>query len=252
MNISLKHVLVVAAVALAVVGCTTVQAAPPVEQQSAPAAEPGVVRHITVVGRGQVSLTPDVATVNVGAEATAATVSEAKEAVDQRIAAIAATLKEHGIADKDIQTSSYNIYFERQPFSPVMREGTEPETQGTYRVSSMLRVTVRDIDKVGAVLDAVVESGANQVYGVYFTVDDASEWESEARAAAIADAKARAEELASLSGVKLGQVLTVSEVVGDTPEPLPMLAVERAAGGAGIAPGELEMGTQVQVTFAIE
>ncbi len=248
-----KIVWIGALLALALVGCSAVKAAPPVESQTVPAGEStGQSRYITVVGNGKVTLSPDVAKMNVGAEASAGTVSEAKAEVDRQLAAILGTLKELGIAEKDIQTSSYNIYFERGPYPPVMREGADLEPQGEYRVSSMLNVTVRQVERVGEVLDAVVEAGANQVYGVYFTVDDDSKWQNDARAKAVADARARAEELAKLSGVELGDVLSVSEIIGGGPGPVAAMAVERAfGGGGGIAPGELELNAQIQVTFAI-
>jgi uncharacterized protein YggE len=248
-NISLKHVIAVALLAIALVGCSAVGAAPPSQSQTDTGSGAATVsRHITVVGIGEVSLVPDVANVNLGAEATAETVKEAKAEVDKQIEAILTTLKELGIANKDIQTSSYSIYLERDPM-PVVSEGGD-STSSHYRVSNTLQVTIRDIDIVGEVLDAVVEAGANQVYGVNFTVADDEAWQSKARAAAVANAKERATELAQLNGAELGDVLTVSEVIGTSS--VPMAAYERAAGGAGIAPGELQLSTQVQITFAIQ
>jgi uncharacterized protein YggE len=242
--------LVVGLLALALAACTSAQAAP----QAVPAGEAQeMARYITVVGIGEVSLTPDVAEVNIGAEVSAETVSEAKAEVDRRVEAIVALLKEMGIADKDIQTSHYSIYYDQERYPVAMesmeREGIS-EASGVYRVSSMLRVTIRDLEQVGEALDAAIEAGANQVYGVMFTVSDDEKWEGEAREKAVADAKARAEELARLSGVELGEVLSVSEVVGSTP-----MVVREAAmayGGGGIALGELEFSSQIQVTFAIQ
>jgi hypothetical protein len=255
-----KALFVAALLALALVACTSVQAQPQtqVEQaaQASTAAQPVATspqaqRSITVVGSGKVSLVPDIAIINVGAEARASTVSSAKSTVDAQIEAITAALEELDVAEKDIQTSHYGIHYEREPFPPTAREGGEAaDAQGAYLVSNMLRVTVRDVEQAGDVLDAVVAAGANQVYGVTFTVSDDSEWQSEARTKAVADAQARAKELATLAGVELGDVLTVSEVIGGGPAP--MVYAERAMGGGGITPGELEMGTQVQVTFAIQ
>jgi hypothetical protein len=222
--------------------CTGVEAAPGSESPAAP-------RAITVIGEGKVSLKPDLAMINVGAEARANTVSEAKAEVDAQMAAIAAALEEAGVDEKDIQTSHYSIYYEQEPM-PVMSEGSALENRGGYRVSNMVQVTVRDVDKAGDVLDAVVQAGANQVSGVNFTVSDESTWQSEARAKAMADARSRAQELADLAQVELGQVLSVSEVIGSSL--VPMMAAERGLGGGGIAPGELELGTQIQVTFAIQ
>jgi len=249
-----KHIWVVFLIAVALVGCSAVEAASQAEvQQVAVGSDSTPSRYITVVGNGTVSLSPDIARVNIGAEANAATVAEAKTEVDRQIAAILETLNTLGIETKDIQTSSYNINFERDPYSPVLREEGVPGENGGYRVSSTLNVTVRNVDSIASVLDAVVEAGANQVYGVYFTVDSGAKWQSDARAAAVVDAKIRAQELAQLTGVELGQVLSVSEVVGSGFSPVPMKAEYAVgAGGAGIAPGELELSTQVQVTFAIQ
>jgi uncharacterized protein YggE len=98
----------------------------------------------------------------------------------------------------------------------------------------MLRVTVRDVEMVGAVLDAAVDAGANQVHGVTFTVEDESTWQGQAREKAMADARARANELASLADVGLGEVVSVSEVIGGFATGI--VSPERAMGG-GIAPG---------------
>jgi len=236
-----------AAVVLA--GCSTANAAPPVAPE--PTGQE-TVRYITVVGKGEVSLTPDIAQVNVGAEATAETVSEAKAEVDSRMEAILAALKEMGIAEKDIQTSQYSIYYEREPVFGPAREESSSEAGGLYRVSNMLNVTIREIERAGEVVDAAVEAGANRMYGVSFTVSETVEWESEAREKAMADARARAEELAGLAEVTLGEVLSVSEVVGSGPVVMEKEIMAAFGGGGGIVPGELEFGTQIQVSFAIE
>ncbi|MFZ5915639.1 MAG: SIMPL domain-containing protein [Chloroflexota bacterium] len=243
----LSGMLAAALVMVVLVGCTTAQAAP---QAAATPEAPVSDRYITVVGIGQVSLVPDIAEVNVGVEAAANTVAEAKSEVDRRMEAILTVLKEMGIAEKDIQTSHYSIYFERDPSYIVPREETSQASEGVYRVSNMLQVTIRDLGKVSQLIDAVVEAGANQMYGVSFTVSDDAAWQSQAREKAMADAQARAEELAGLASVELGQVLSVSEVVGGSP----YYAVQREAayGGAGITPGELEFSAQIQVTFAIQ
>ena len=244
----IKVLFSVAVVAILLVACTNVQA----KSQSTP--EPAIQetqRTITVVGLGKVNLVPDIAKISLGAQARASTVAIARDEVEQKMASVAAALTELGIAEKDIQSSYYSIYYEQEPYQPPMsEEGSVVEPKGVYNVSSMLEVTVRDVEKAGDVLDSTVAAGANQVYGVTFTVSDNSKWESQAREKAMADARLRAGELAGLAGVKLGEVLSVSEVIGGS-----VLAyAERGmgGGGGGIAPGELEMSTQVQVTFALE
>ena len=251
-----RGVLVSLALALAVVGCTVVRAEPigqqpvdvPVEQVQA---QEQAQRGITVVGIGRVSLVPDIARINVGVEVRGSSVSEAKTEVDGRMEAITASVLELDVAERDIQTSQYSIYYEPDPTRPAaIPGGTGEEPAGAYRVSSMLEVTVRDIEKASAVLDAAIEAGANQVYGVTYTVSDDQEWQSQAREEAIADAAARAQEYARLLDLQLGQALSVSEVIGGQ---VPFV-FERGlgGGGAGIAPGELELSTQVQVMYAAQ
>jgi uncharacterized protein YggE len=245
-----RSVLIVALLALLLVACTPVQALSRAEAQNA--SDPALQREreITVVGVGRVSLVPDIARITVGAETRADTVAQAKQKVDRQMGAIAAMLEELGVAEKDIQSAQYSIYYEQEPYQPFPREEGAAEPQGAYRVSSMLEVTVRDVEKAGQVLDGVVAAGANQVYGVSFTVSDDQKWQSQAREKAMADARARAAEFAALGGVQLGEVLSISEVIGGN---VYLSYAERGmGGGGGIAPGELEMSTQVQVTFALQ
>jgi uncharacterized protein YggE len=203
-------------------------------------------RTITVVGQGKASGTPDVARATVGIEVFAPTVAEAARQSGEKMAAIIAELKKLGITDKDIQTSSYSINPERN-----YDKGGPGEVTG-YRVSNMVQVTIRDLNKVGAVLDQVAEAGANSVYGVYFGFDDPAKLETEARAKAVEDAQARADDLAKLNGVQRGDVLTVSEVIGSGSVPIVARAAEMGGGGGTpIQPGELEVPVQVQVTYAM-
>lgn len=239
-------VLVSLVLAIAMVACTAVGAEPTGQQTAGvPTEQEQAQRGITVVGVGRVSLAPDIARISVGVEVRGGSVSEAKAEVDERMEAIVASLLELGVAERDIQTSQYSIYYEPD----LTPEGRSSDGQGAYRVSNMVEVTVRDIEKASAVLDAAIEAGANQVYGVTYTVSDDQAWQSQAREEAIADAGARAEEYAQLLGMELGEALSVSEVIGSQ---VPF-AFERAmGGGGGIAPGELEMSIQVQVVYAAQ
>jgi uncharacterized protein YggE len=210
-------------------------------------------RSITVVGQGQSSGAPDVAHINIGVETTGASAQEAVNANKQQMSALLEKLKAMGVADKDVQTSNYSIYTERpQPAMPV--EGGAAGSEGViYHVSNQVNVTVRDVSKLGDILDQAVSAGANNIYGVYFEVSDPSQLEAAAREKAIADAKARAESLAQLSGVSLGEVLTISEVIGG-PGPVIERAVVGMGGGGGtpIQPGETQVNVSVQVTYAIK
>lgn len=209
---------------------------------------------ITVVGRGSVQLAPDVARVSIGVETMGETVAEAVEENGAQMTAILEALQAVEIPEQDIQTMHYSIQFERYP-EPMPRTDTESveQPQPQYRVSNLVEVTIRDLAKVGEVLDAVVEAGANNIWGVNFSLEDPAAAEADARAEAVADAKARAEALAELNGVELGPVMSVSEVIGGGAVPMPMAAAERAVAGAGpIAPGEVEVSYQLQITYFVE
>ena len=205
---------------------------------------------ITVVGQGEAFGEPDQAQVQVGVETFAPEVSQATSENEATIQAIMAALTAQGIDEKDMQTTNYNLWAEQ------VYGDQGPEGIAGYRVINQVNVTIRDINKVGDVLAAVTEAGANSIYGVYFSVADPAALEDEARAAAIADARARAAALAELSGVELGDVQIVSEVINQTP-PMPLgmggggVAMEQAA-APSISPGQLSYNVQIQVTFAIK
>ncbi len=206
-------------------------------------------RTISVVGTGKASGTPDVARVTVGIETRNESVQEAAGDNSTKMSALLEAIAELGIDKKDIQTSNYSIYTDRKPLEGLEMESSEESL--VYVVNNQVTVTVRDLEKLGDVLDGAVAAGANNVYGIYFTVDDPSALESEARANAVADAKARAESLAELAGVEVGDVLSISEVIGG---PVAIAAREAMGGMASAVPievGELEVSLSVQVTYVI-
>jgi uncharacterized protein YggE len=214
---------------------------------------------ITVIGQGSVHAEPDIARVSIGIETSAESVAEAVQENGAEMDSILAALEDLGIDEKDIQTSNYSVYLDRYPetLPRAVVEGEEEALapQPVYRVSNMVSVTIRELERVGDVLDGVIEAGANNIWGVSFSLDDPEAAIADARVDAIADALARAGALAELSGVELGPVMSVSEVIGGgaAPYAIAMDSVERAAaGGAAISPGELEIGYQVQVSYFIE
>ena len=212
------------------------------------------VRTITVVGTGRAPGAPDVAHVNVGVETRSASIQQAVADNKDRMSELLDALKALGIADKDIQTSNYGVYTERQPVSGSDTSGNVGPV--TYQVNNQVSLTVRDVAKLGDVLDKAVAAGATNIYGVNFSVADTSKLEADARAKAIADAKSRAESLARLSGVAVGDVLGVSEIIGASGPIYEGARMSAAAGlgggGAPIQPGEPEVNMSVQVTFAIK
>jgi hypothetical protein len=158
-------------------------------------------------------------------------------------------LKAQGIADKDIRTSGFNIFVER----PSGQQGPSSQ-QLLYHASNQVSVTIRELTKTGSVLDAAIQAGANNIYGVNFDIANRSALESQARQLALEDAHTRAEEIAKFAGVGLGDVVSISEVVGGPVSPVSFRAAASAdlGGAVPISPGELEVSTQLQVVYAIK
>jgi len=233
------------AIAALIVGGVAASGWAPMAAAQAPTS--GVNRTITVVGRGEVRARPDVATTTIGVDVAAPTVAAALDEAEGRMNAILAALKAAGVESKDIQTSNFSINFERQPSE------TEKGTGGVYRVSNMVQVTVRDLDATGDIIDAAVGAGANNVWGVSFGLENTALLEAQAREKAVADARARAESLAALNGVEVGEVIAISEVIGATPAPLYAEASRAFGGGSGpVESGEVSFATQIQVVYGIQ
>lgn len=212
---------------------------------------------ITVVGQGTVHVQPNIAQITVGVDTLSATVSEAVQANETQMKAIMAALKTQGIADKDIRTTNYSISLDQsvKPVAQIAPEqsGSSGSTAQQYRVSNTVYITIRNLDTVGDVLDAVVAAGANNVWGVSFSLDEPQtlQAQADARTKAVADAQSRAQALAGLGKVTLGSIASMSEVSTGGYVPSVMMAERAAGAGPSISPGELDVSYQVQVSYYI-
>ena len=207
---------------------------------------------ISVSGAGAVTITPDIAVLNLGVEVTRPTVAEAREQAAVANAAIRGSLESNGVAEKDIATQFFNI----RPQMIFRREET-PEITG-FTVSNQLRIAVREIDDVSKVLDDAVEAGGDavRVNGISFEVDEPERFLGEARQEAMADARQRAEQLAQLAGVALGKVRSISESGGFPPPVFQRAAIggdfALAEAATPISPGETEITLTVHVVYEVD
>ena len=208
---------------------------------------------IWVSGNGKVSAVPDIAILRLGIEAQEMSVAQAQSRAAEAMNSVMTALTANGVAEKDIQTQHFNIYRATR-WDDMKRQ----EVVIGYRVSNMVTAKIREIDNVGAIIDAVAIAGGDmtRIDGVSFSVDDPSAFYVAARQKAMVDAKAKAEQLAELAEVKLGKPTSISE---NAYFPTPVYRqdfMEMAAGGAPavetpISPGEMEISLNVQVTYAI-
>lgn len=206
---------------------------------------------VTVVGEGTVSIEPDIATASIGVEVVRPTVREASIAAQTIMEDVQAALLSQNIDETDIQTRYFSIFAEN--FGPG---GLLDEDAVRYRVSNMVTITIRDLESIGDVLDAAIDSGANNIYGVDFSLADPALVESEARARAVADAFEKAEELADIIGVGVGEVMGISEIIGQGGGFFGgnfsrMAAAEMGGGSGPISPGELSLTMQLQITYEL-
>lgn len=214
----------------------------------ATAAETDTTRTINVSGEGRVSMTPDVAILNLGVNARDPQLATAQSNATSAMDAVRDALLAAGVAERDIQTSQYSVYVEQdynQPSQPIIG----------YNVTQMVTAKVRQIDKAGETIQAAVDAGANQINGIWFTVEDTSDAVNQARELAVADARERAEHLARLSNATLGPVHSISEGYTTPGAPVPYAsgaAAESAAKAPSIDPGTMEVIVTVSVSYAMQ
>lgn len=205
---------------------------------------------IAMVGTGESRAAPDMATLNVGVVSQGRVAREALAANTRAMAEALAALKQAGIAERDLQTSGFSV----QPQMQHDAQGRTPPRIVGYQVSNRLTVRVRDLSKLGEVLDRVVTIGANSVDGPHFGLADPTAARDDARKAAIADAQRRARLYAEALGVRLGRVVTVTEQAIAIPRPMPMATMARAAAEAAPVPieaGESTLTATVSVLWEI-
>ena len=205
---------------------------------------------ISVSGSGKASAKPDIATAVVGIQVTTNTLAEATSQANAKMTSIINQVKSMGVADKDMQTINYSVSPVTQQNTP---QNTTPRITG-YNVSNQLRITIRKIDDLGKILDGAVTAGANNIYGVSFSIENPKPLQMQARADAVKDAQDKAGQLAKAGGLTLGKIIFINE---GTVSPQPIF---RAAGApmaldssaVPVQTGELEVTVSVDVRFAVQ
>jgi uncharacterized protein len=203
---------------------------------------------IIVSGTGKASAKPDMAEVNIGVVTQEQNAAEAVRKNNQLVSELIASFKADGIADKDLQTSQFDV-------SPVYQQDNDRARNQTkivaYRVSNQLHVRVRVLDKLGATLDRAVGAGANQINGISFHISDTKPLADQSLQAAVADARRKAQIICDAAGVKLGTVLEIRESQAmHYPVERSMMTMSKAD-SVPIESGEQTISANVQITFSI-
>jgi uncharacterized protein YggE len=217
-----------------------------------PATTPAAQPHtLNVNGSAQVMLTPDIAYISIGVHTEAKDATEAVASNNSKSQAVVDALQGQGVDVKDIRTTNFSIYPMDQ-YNPTTGE----KTGTVFAVDNTVYVTLRDLSKVGAILDAAIAAGANSVYGISFDVENKDAALAEARAKAVENARAQAEQLAQAAGVTLGAIQSISYY---NSSPVPMYYDNKGIGGGDranasvpISAGQLTITVDVSVSYEIK
>lgn len=205
---------------------------------------------LTVTGEGKASAVPDMASLTSGVVSEGKTAREALDANSSAVAQLIEAIKAAGIEPRDIATSGFSV----QPqYAPPKKDSNEAPRIAGYQVSNNVTVRVRDLGKLGTLLDEMVSKGANQIGGIAFDIANPDALEDAARVAAVKDARHQAGLIAEASGVRLVRVLSISGEGG--PRPMPRMMAAPAMMKADAVPveaGETELRAGVTITYEIE
>lgn len=200
---------------------------------------------LVVQADGQVSVAPDMATVILGSEHRARTARQAMDLLKDDLEGIMARLSEAGIADRDMQSAGLTLHPHRDYDRSKSLKAPE------FVASSVLTVTVRDLDTLGALLDSVIRDGANLFRGLSFGLQDPAPVRDAARKAAVAEALRRGALYAEAAGVPLGPITLITEAPQHGSAPIHGLRAEATSFGSSvpIATGQVTFDARVTVTF---
>jgi len=209
--------------------------------------EQPMARTISISGSGTASARPDVAYVQLGVETVNTDASVAVTQNTERMTAVMDVLNTMGIEEKDVQTVQYSMWIE-QPYDDKGQPSGDPR----YHVVNQVNVRLHDLTKMGALLKETLAAGANTVNSISFGVADPTTLQKEARDKAIANARAKAEQLATGLGAKVGSLRQVSEYGGViTPAPYAESYGIGGGGGVPVSGGEFSVTVEIQVVFDI-
>lgn len=220
------------AVSLAVVAGAPLFAQPPAVSTAVP--------QVSVSGEGQARATPDRALITVGVQSRAATAAAAAAENARKQTAVLDTLRRLGFTPEQITTANYSVFPEMQ----YDQQGQRPRVIG-YVVSNTVRVDVRQLDRAGAVIDASLAKGANEIHGLNFYLSDPGPARRAAIADAVAKARADAEALAAAAGGRLGQILELSASPSGPIAFQTRMTMDARAAGAESAPTPISSGEEV-------
>lgn len=235
-----KILLLVPMLALVLNACAPALPAPQIEN-----------RTLSVNGTGTVYLTPDVAYIYIGVRTEDADIAKSVARNNTQAQRVVDALRKSGVAANDIQTSNFSVWTSQQ-YDPASGQ----QSGSTYVVENTVYVTVRDLTKLGALLNTAIGAGANSINSIQFDVSDKTAALTEARQKAVVNANSLADELAGLAGVTLDDIQTISYM---DYQPMPYYGYGMGGGGAAVSaeaapinPGQIAVSVNVSIVYEIK
>jgi uncharacterized protein len=208
---------------------------------------------VTVTGEAKAVVKNEIASFSAGVSATNDNKQTAVNEVNTKVAAMTKSVKDFGVKDADIQTQNISVYQNQDYYT---ENGVQKVRKGAWSVNNTVDITLRDINKTSGLTDLLTQSGATNVYGPNFRVDDTNSTEKGLYDAVMTDAREKAQAIANASGRKLGKVVMVNDG-GSASQIVPMMYADKVGIGGGGAPAPVEPGSQqitksMTVSFQLE
>lgn len=204
---------------------------------------------LQVTGSAVITGTPDIAYITLGVETKDPSAEVASQENAERMNRVFTALQELGLSKEELTTSGYNIYSSNQ----VVARGTDQEsTVTTYHVQNRINISTKDLENVGKIIDIAIKSGANQVQGINFDIQDKQEMQLEALKNAVKQGQLKAEVMAEAAGITLGGIQSFSENYGSYAPTYNTMAMRAEALGSApttINPGQVEVSANVSMNF---
>ncbi|MFC7291399.1 SIMPL domain-containing protein [Hirschia litorea] len=205
---------------------------------------------LNLTGEGKVEVAPDIASVSLGVNVDSETASQAMKEQASIMSNVFKALEKAGIASKDMQTGNISL---NPRYDYNKRDSGPPKLIG-YQATNTVNITVRELDKVGGVLDAVVSAGGNTINSISFGLEDSSQALKDARKDAVSDALEKAELYADAAGYKVSRIISMDEAGNSSPRPQPMMMArmqESDSSRTPIAAGEISYSSTMNVQFEL-
>lgn len=205
---------------------------------------------VVVTGESEIKQKNEVASFSAGVNVIKEQKEEAVDEVNKKINELITSLKEFGIPEEDLKTQNMSVY--QQQEQPIYLSSGNPSKTGQWVVNNTIEITLRDVERTQELMDLLNKSGANNIYGPSFRIEESNETEKSLFDSAVVDAREKAEIIAKASGRRLGKIINVIEGSGGNYYPVYSRMATDGLGGGSVEPGVSTISKILTVTFELK